>query len=189
MKTVILNGARNEDRWNAVISRLLVEEISSLGHSTDLLTLEGIRIAPCTGCFGCWVKTPGMCVKDDAGRDVAKSALLCDLLVFLTPVTFGGYSSELKKAVDRLIPLLSPFFVKIGREIHHKPRYPRYPPILGVGLMPVPDQEKERIFRTLVERNAVNYHSPFHEAVAIVAGQEETLRATLRAVVARCRGS
>ena len=114
---------------------------------------------------------------------------MCDLLVFLTHVTFGGYSSELKKAVDRLIPLLSPFFVKIGREIHHRPRYPRYPPILGVGLLPVPDQEKEKIFRTLVERNAVNYHSPFHESVAIMPGQEETLRATLRAVVARCGGT
>src|SRR3990170_7750695 len=189
MKTVILNGLKNGNRREPEISRLLVEEISSLGHTADLLNLEGIRIAPCTGCFGCWVQTPGACVIDDPGRDVARAALNCDLLVFLTPVTFGGYSSELKKAVDRLIPLLSPFFVKIGREIHHKPRYPRYPPILGVGLMPVPDQEKERIFRTLVERNAVNYHSPYHEAVAIVAGQEETLRATLRAVVARCRGS
>src|SRR3972149_461771 len=188
MKTVILNGARNEDRWNAVISRLLVEEISSLGHSTDLLTLEGIRIAPCTGCFGCWVKPPGMCVKDDAGRDVAKSALLCDLLVFLPPVTFGGYSSELKKAVDRLIPLLSPFFVRIGEEIHHGPRYPKYPPILGVGLLPAPDPEQERIFRTLVGRNAVNYHSPFHVATVIGPGGEETLRRALRDVSERCGG-
>ena len=186
MKIVILSGVKKEDRRSAEACRLLVEEVSSDGREVDLWNLEGIRIAPCTGCFGCWAKTPGTCVIDDAGRDVAKSALLCDLLVFFTPVTFGGYSSELKKAVDRLIPLLSPFFMKIGGEIHHRPRYPRYPPILGLGLLPEPDPEKERIFRTLVGRNALNYHSPFHMAEVAVAGQEEKLRATVRAALARC---
>lgn len=58
------------------------------------------------GCFGCWVQTPGVCVIDDAGRDVARAVIQSDLAVFLIPVTFGGYSSELKKAVDRLICLL-----------------------------------------------------------------------------------
>jgi hypothetical protein len=188
MKTVILNGLKNVDRQDAEISRLLVEEISSLGHSADLWNLEGIRIAPCTGCFGCWVKTPGACVIDDPGRDVARAALHCDLLVFLTPLTFGGYSSELKKAVDRLVPLLSPFFMRIGEEIHHGPRYPKYPPILGVGLLPVPDPEQERIFRTLVGRNAVNYHSPFHEVTVIGPGGKETLQRVLRDVIARCGG-
>ncbi|MGZ9135865.1 MAG: flavodoxin family protein [Candidatus Deferrimicrobiaceae bacterium] len=179
---------KNGNQRELEISRLLVEEICSLGHSADLLNLEGIRIAPCTGCFGCWVKTPGACVIDDPGRDVARAALHCDLLVFLTPITFGGYSSELKKAVDRLIPLLSPYFVRIGEEIHHRARYPKYPPILGVGLLPVADPEQERIFRTLVGRNAVNYHSPFHMATVIGPGGEETLRRDLRDVIARCGG-
>src|SRR3990172_6294016 len=188
MKTVILNGLKNGNRREPEISRLLVEEISSLGHTADLLNLEWIRIAPCTGCFGCLVETPGAWVMEDRGGGVARAALHCDLLVFLTPVTFGGYSSELKKAVDRLIPLLSPFFVRIGEEIHHRPRYPKYPPILGVGLLPAPDPEQERIFRTLVGRNAVNYHSPFHEATVIGPGGEETLRRVLHYVIARCGG-
>lgn len=188
MKIVILDGLKYGSRHDRGVSRLLVEEISSLGHSADPLTLSEIRIAPCTGCFGCWVKTPGTCVIDDPGREVAGAALRCDLLVFLTPVTFGGYSSELKKAVDRLIPLLSPFFVRIGDEIHHRPRYPEYPPILGVGLLPAPDPEQERIFRTLVGRNAVNYHSPFHETAVIGPGEEETLRRAVRGVLARCGG-
>lgn len=186
MKAVILSGLKNGSRDDQGVSRLLAEEISSLGHSADLLDLAEVRIAPCTGCFGCWVKTPGTCVIDDPGREVARAALRCDLLVFLTPVTFGGYSSELKKAVDRLIPLLSPFFVRIGDEIHHRPRYPEYPPILGVGLLPSPDLEQEGIFRTLVWRNAVNYHSPFHETAVVCPGEEEALRKALRGVLARC---
>lgn len=188
MKVVVLNGGRKKDRGQADCCGLLALEILSQGHSVENIDLEEIPIAPCTGCFGCWVKTPGECTIDDGGRDVTRAALLCDLLVFLTPVTFGGYSSELKKAVDRCIPNLSPFFIRIGGETHHRPRYTRYPPILGVGLLDKPDPEKENIFRTLVARNAVNYHSPFHDAVVIIPGRERDLRETLRRAMKKTGG-
>src|SRR4030065_2801917 len=114
MKTVILNGLKNGNRREPQMSRLLVEEISSLGHSADLLNLAGSRIAPCAGCFGCWVKTPGACVIDDPGRDVARAALHCDLLVFLTPVTYGGDSPGLQTGGGRVVPPPSPLFVGGG---------------------------------------------------------------------------
>jgi len=49
------------------------------------------------GCFGCWNKTPGTCVMKDDSAKIAKAVVNSDLLIFLTPITFGGYSSELKK--------------------------------------------------------------------------------------------
>jgi len=186
---LVLNGGKKKDWGQPDICALLSSEILSQGHSVDKIDLEDIPIAPCTGCFGCWVRSPGECTIDDEGRNVAKAAIQCDLLVFLTPVTFGGYSSELKKAVDRLIPNLSPFFVNIGGETHHRPRYTRYPPILGVGTLEEPDPEKESIFRTLVGRNAVNYHSPFHDAVVIVPGREHDLREALRQAVKKAGGA
>jgi multimeric flavodoxin WrbA len=45
--------------------------------------------------------TPGECVIKDAGCDVARDVSHSDLVILLTPMSFGGYSSELKKAVDR----------------------------------------------------------------------------------------
>ncbi len=57
---------------------------------------------------------PGECARDDDGRRVAREVIRSNLAVFLTPVTFGGYSSVLKGAVDRLIPLGSPFFARVG---------------------------------------------------------------------------
>ena len=73
--------------------------------------------------FGCWVKTPGQCVQDDPAREVARACARADLVVLFTPVTFGGYSSELKKAIDRSIPNLSPIFIRIRGETHHPCRY------------------------------------------------------------------
>jgi len=116
MKATILNGATGDD----VLTRRATDTLTGLlqagGCEVEQIRLEELDIAPCLGCFGCWVKTPGVCVIDDAGRDLAKKAIQCDLLTFVTPITFGGYSYQLKKAADRLIPLILPYFQLVGGE-------------------------------------------------------------------------
>ena len=165
MKALVLNGMANGEDG---VSEILAGELKNLGYEVTGLTLRDKEIAPCLGCFGCWIKTPGTCVIDDDGRDVVRMAVQSHLMVFLTRVTFGGYSSVLKKALDRIIPIISPFFMKIGGEIHHRPRYARYPSIVGIGILQQPDEESERIFKTLVKRNAVNVHAPLHTAGVLV---------------------
>lgn len=165
MDALILNGmAKDEDG----VSEILAGELKNSGYEVTSLILREKEIAPCLGCFGCWIKTPGICVVDDDGREVVRMAVQSDLMIFLTPVTFGGYSSNLKKALDRIIPIASPFFMKIAGEIHHRPRYARYPSIVGIGLLPQPDEESEQIFRTLVKRNAINLHAPSHSAGVVL---------------------
>ncbi len=111
------------------------------------------------GCFVCWVKTPGICVKNDIARDIARDIVQSDVLIYLTPIVFGGYSSELKKAVDRSIPTILPFFKNIEGEIHHKARYKHYPNLLVLGFLNYSNPEYEKTFRYLVKRNAINMHN------------------------------
>ncbi len=160
MRVAVLDGSGRDDTPMKVI----LEEMKEKAWRVDSFVLRNTKVGDCTGCFGCWVKTPGICVIHDAGRDIARTVIQSDLLVLITPLTFGGYSSELKKAVDRLIPLNSPFFKKISGEVHHKPRYGRYPRLLAIGSLPGRDAESEQIFRTLVRQNAINFHSPSSEA-------------------------
>ena len=41
--------------------------LPDLGPEVRFVDLSALRIAPCTGCFGCWTRTPGRCViRDDA---------------------------------------------------------------------------------------------------------------------------
>jgi multimeric flavodoxin WrbA len=127
--------------------------------------LRNIPLAFCQGCFECWTRSPGLCKTDgDAGREIAAAMIASDLTVCLTRVTFGGYSSEIKKALDRMIGLVSPFFRRIEGEVHHRTRYRSYPSLAVVGITSEPDLEEERIFRTLVARNARNMDSPAHAA-------------------------
>jgi multimeric flavodoxin WrbA len=39
-----------------------------------LFKLRELAIAPCTGCFGCWTRTPGECVVEDSARDILDRA-------------------------------------------------------------------------------------------------------------------
>ena len=146
---------------------ILTAELGYRGWEVEGALLRDLQIADCSGCYTCWIATPGICRVNDAGRDLARKAAVCDLLVFLTPVTFGGYSSELKKAVDRLIPNILPFFEKVGGEIHHARRYTEIPRLLVLGMTTKSDDERDGLFRRIVERNAVNFRSPAH-AVGIL---------------------
>lgn len=184
MKTTILNGGLAGDRFTDHMQHLLQAELSDNGGDATVWTLRDEKIAYCLGCFDCWTKTPGICRIDDAGRDVAASIIASDLVVFLTPVTFGGYSSELKKAVDRSICLISPFFTRIDGEVHHRRRYDHYPAMLAIGILPEQNPEQEAIFTMLVERHAINLHAPQHATLVVMRSQDEqTLRSVLHAAL------
>ena len=173
MNALIFNGSKDGDDSLRISQEAIETRLKEMGWQVDNLLLREMEIAPCLGCFGCWVKTPGICVIDDAGRDIVKKAVQSDLLIFLTPVTFGGYSSELKKAVDRLIQWILPFFTKVDGEIHHRPRYERYPIFISIGILPNEDKESERLFKDLVDRNAINFNSPAHAAGIITSDQDK----------------
>jgi NAD(P)H-dependent FMN reductase len=115
--------------------------------------------------------TPGVCVQPGPHRDIARDLIRSDVVAWLTPVTFGGYSSRLKRQLDHCIPLVSPHFAKLNGETHHQPRYERYPSILAIGLLDEPDAASARVFERLVRRNALNLHAR-HFASAVLTRDE-----------------
>jgi hypothetical protein len=173
MRAIILNGGRSSEDGADGVQDILATALTERHCESGSLVLRDLPIAYCQGCFECWVKTPGVCKIVDAGRGVARAVIQSDLAIAVTPITFGGYSSELKKAIDRIICLVSPFFRRVEGEVHHRRRYARYPAWLGIGLLPAPAAAEERIFERLVNRNAVNFHAPRH-ASGIVYAQQPT---------------
>lgn len=169
MKALILDGALPGDATMPAIAQHLQQALSASGWSVEVVALREQRIAYCLGCFDCWTKSPGLCKIDDDGRTVTAAMLASNLVIYLTPLTFGGYSSELKKALDRSICLVSPFFTRIDGEVHHKARYDRYPAVLGVGVAAAHTAAQSAIFTRLVERNALNLHAPAHGAFIVRA--------------------
>jgi multimeric flavodoxin WrbA len=172
MKATLLNGALPGDAYVDAVAGALQDMLPSQGWAVTPWNLRDEKSAYCLGCFECWTKTPGLCRIDNAVRDIARSVIQSDLAIYLTPITFGGYSSELKKAVDRIICLISPFFSRIDGEVHHRARYHRYPALLGVGVLPAPHSAQEQLFYTLVGRNAINMHTPAHQSAVVYRSQD-----------------
>jgi multimeric flavodoxin WrbA len=117
----------------------------------------------------------------DENRTLASEIINSDLMVYMTPVTFGGYSYQLKKMVDHQIQNVEPFFAKVAGETHHQKRYPRYPDFLAIGWMEQADPQAGTIFRHLAERNAINFYARTAVTGILLAGQpDEAVRLAAR---------
>ncbi len=161
MRATLIDGTYAADTMAADAHRLVTDELLRGSIEVRPFVLNTLRLGLCQGCFGCWVRSPGRCQVGDDGNMVTLTAVSSQLLVFLTPVTFGGYSGLLKRSVDRLIPNISPFFTRIGRETAHRQRYNNWTPnLLAVGLLDAPDPDAEQVFSQLVQRNGRNFYSP-----------------------------
>jgi multimeric flavodoxin WrbA len=169
MKTLILDGSHAGDPQAVNIANVLRKHLPE----AEIITLREQKIGNCAGDFFCWVRSPGMCNTDDDNRLIATKIVQSDLVIYLTPVTFGGYSSALKRMVDHQIQNISPFFANIHGEIHHQKRYKRYPDFLAIGWMNEPNAQAEAIFRHLVHRNAINMYARTAVCGLVIGTQSE----------------
>lgn len=185
MNALIMDGSAAADAAAAAVKATLVESLQTSGWQPDDWPLRDTRIAPCDGDFGCWIKTPGRCVHADAGREVSPRMMAADLVVLFTRVTFGGFSYELKKAVDHAIPALTPWLNAHDGTTGHPNRYERTPALVGVGLASDEHGEAARLFAAQVARMASNLSPRSGRAVVVdpQAGVEH-LRAVFAAAFA-----
>jgi multimeric flavodoxin WrbA len=188
MRALILDGAAAGDGLTALAVAALTAELEERGYAVELIAGREAAVAACRGCFGCWTRTPGECVVRDDAAGLLARYIASDLVAYVTPVTFGGYSAALKTLVDRIIPLLDPRFTRVRGEFHHRLRYERYPRLVGLGTLPAPDPDAERTFRTLLARNGLNIHADAPAEVLVGpadAAQARAAAARLQAALAQ----
>lgn len=136
MQITILNGDPNPASDFQKYLRTLAQRLTASGHAVTQLDLAELDLKGCSGCFGCWEKTPGQCAKRDDSAQVCQSAISADLLLLASPLVMGFTTALLKRAADQMIPLIHPYFVIEGGETHHRARYARHPKfglLLGAG--------------------------------------------------------
>ena len=160
MRITILNG--NPDADNKIFENYMQNLSGSIesNHSVTTLNLRDMDIRYCIGCFGCWVKTPGECSIKDDSHEVCRRSINSDLVLFASPVIMGFPSAVLKKAMDKMIPLVHPYSVIDQGEVHHLKRYKKYPK-LGLILEKSgnTDDEDISIITDAFKRTAVNLKS------------------------------
>jgi multimeric flavodoxin WrbA len=159
MKVTVLNG--NPDPHSIHFDQFLHDLVETLqvgGHHTQLLPLREMDIKQCLGCWGCWVKTPGECVIADDSPMICRNFIRSDFVLFASPIIMGYTSALLKRAHDRLIPLLHPYLMVYQDELHHVSRYEKYP-MMGLLLERDKDTDNEdvQIITDIYARDAINF--------------------------------
>jgi multimeric flavodoxin WrbA len=127
MKITILNGEPDPASDFQNYLHALTRRLTTSGHAVTQFDLATLNLRGCSGCFGCFVKTPGECVKRDDSAQICRSAIGSDLLLLASPMTMGFTTALLKRAADQMIPLIHPYLEIQGGEVHHRARYANYP--------------------------------------------------------------
>jgi multimeric flavodoxin WrbA len=158
----------------------LREGLISRGHTVENIHLAEKTIAHCTGCFSCWLRTPGSCIFKDDHVDFLRSLLRADLVLFASPLILGFPSGLLKTSIDRFIPQALPY---IELDEHGECRHPlRYgkTPLMALLYEPEKDTDEEdvQIITFAFERFARNAHTRFLFARSLEDSFEEVYHAT-----------
>lgn len=151
MNILLLNACSN----NHPAAALFGESLNAVNDVNDSLTVVHLsekKISPCGACMLCQIKTPGICIKKDDMEHLLPLYVCSDVVVFVTPLVCGGYSSVYKKFLDRICPVLTACFEKRFDETWHIPRYKKRPVVIGAGIMDEINSDKE-IFERLFIRN------------------------------------
>ena len=64
-KIILLDGAGVGDEDLSPVLGILIDELRSNGATVQTFPLRDIKMGSCIGCFGCWLKTPGVCLEPE----------------------------------------------------------------------------------------------------------------------------
>jgi multimeric flavodoxin WrbA len=186
-KIMVLDGISHGENDRSLILDTLTDVLQKNSDQVKVFNPENLRLAHCIGCFGCWLETPGICrFKEPAYQEIFRAFMQSDIVIILSPVTFGGYSSPVKRIVERTVPVLLPYMAVYNGDIHHKPRYSKYPRLIGIGFQDKPDAAAADIFKLLVGRHAIDMHAPSYAAEVIDTNENiEKLRQTFQSILTR----
>lgn len=111
MDILAINSSPKMSEGNtAMILDPFLEGMREAGARVELFYARRLKINPCQGDFHCWLKTPGKCIQRDDMEMLLPKLTAADVWVFATPVYFDGISGAMKNLIDRLLPLVEPFF-------------------------------------------------------------------------------
>ena len=125
MKVLVINGSPKGQRSNTL--KLTQAFIDGLSDKREIvredITIRDKNISTCLGCFGCWNKTPGVCVVRDDMKDVLNKILWADLVIWSFGLYYFNVPGKMKMLIDRLLPLSLPFMMSETESGGHPSRY------------------------------------------------------------------
>ena len=160
MKITVFNGSPRAERGNThIMVREFLKGAEEAGADIENIFLVKKEIHHCRGCFTCWGQS-NTCVIADDMKDIIKTYIESDIVVFATPVYVDNVTGILKQFIDRLLPLLD-YHMETddkGETIHRK-RFEKYPKIMVISNCGFPENTHFQVVSLFFKRFSRNLHS------------------------------
>ena len=160
---LVLNtlGASVDD---SVIRALLPAKDAEIVDTSDM------KIAHCTGCNQCWLRTPGVCaIRDDYEAIVRKLVGTGDFWI-VSGTRFGFLDSRGKRLLDRILPMLNMYIGFRDGWMRHELRYHA----LNVGVLYQGAGDRE-LLEDWCRRTAANLGGHSLGAIALGGSSGQTV--------------
>lgn len=172
-KVTIINGlaAENNQNFENDLNHFLAQNNDRFEFEN--FNPEEMKIKFCCGCWGCWLKTPGKCVQEDEMPRLLRSIIHSDLTLFISPIRMGFVSADVKKIIDKIIPLVHPYIEIVNGECHHRKRYDHYPKIGLILVDKDRNKESHNIITGIFQRLAINFRTELAFSILSDGNMEE----------------
>jgi multimeric flavodoxin WrbA len=101
VNVLLLYDADHATSLSADIQKKMDRMIEKAGGSLESIGLVQTDLVFCFGCLRCWTSGTGRCVSKDRMEELEQKLPGCDLILILTPVLFGTFSSTMKTILDK----------------------------------------------------------------------------------------
>lgn len=106
MNILTLQGGARKKGNTATVLSWVEDELRSLGHDVQPVTLHDKEIKGCLACGKCKEKIDRVgCVQKDDALEILNQMVAADLVLFTSPLYFWGLAGPLKSFIDRTYSL------------------------------------------------------------------------------------
>lgn len=119
MSLLIINTLEED----SPIAKSAINDLSAKTSAYKVFHTARMKIAPCTGCNACWLKTPGICALKDDYEQILKAYVQYDTTIFISNTSLGFINYKAKNTIDRMLPLVTMYTHVVNGQMRHIPRY------------------------------------------------------------------
>lgn len=123
-KILALQGSPRPKGFTHMVLKKFLEGAASKGAASEIIPLAIKEIKPCIGCYSCWYKTPGICIRRDDMPELLQKYKGSKVVVFATPLYHYGMTAYTKLFLERTLPLMQPYLIESDGVTTHSYRYP-----------------------------------------------------------------
>lgn len=99
MKILVIESSPHKHGSSNLLAAEFIRGAEETGHDVTVFDAGHAKLNPCLGCGACGMSGP--CVQKDDMTVLREQLLDSDMVVFVTPLYYFGFSAQLKTVIDR----------------------------------------------------------------------------------------